>query len=782
MRAHLLTLAVVAFASQQAGAIGLLVPTDPGVAPLGLVNHRVNVNVTERGATTHVDMTFQNPTGRQLEATFLFPLPKGASVDELALWMNGKREVGKVMERGEARRIYESIVRRARDPGLIEYVDSELVEIRVYPIPPNGRQRIELKYSHLIDYTGGLYRYSYPMKTDQQATSTLEDFTFTVNIKSKAPIKNLYSPTHKMASTRSGTTGIASMEKNGFSLADDLVLYWTVDDADVGLSVLSYREGDEAGYFMLLASPRDDFRDKEIIGKRVAFVVDTSGSMEGEKIEATKKALDLCLQKLGEDDLFSITSFGGYAEPWKPKMVSASSSNVSEARAWVKKLEPLGGTNIGEALEVAFATATGSDKAPLMMVFMTDGRPTVGDTDVALLVKKAESARAAKAARLFVLGVGDDLNTILLDKMSAQNGGSALYVKGNAGLADEVAAFYERISHPVLADLQLTVDGVTTFGAHPRNLGDLFKGQQLVVLGRYRAPGRAKVTLTGTAPRGKRSFAADVEFASSTTEHAFIPRLWAQRQVGLLLEEIRNKGEQPGLVAEVTQLATRFGIVTPYTSYLVVEEGAVVPPPPPTGGGPRPTPRPPRLTRGGIERPSDDAEGDAWGMGAPMASAPAGTSDSSPRAEPSAAERKDFVVQKAKKARESLKTDGGASGVAAAKEIGSLKGSSTSSSRAITTVVRAMGRTFTFVGGYFVDETSSTKDQTLAVKPYSDAFFAVLKLRPDLKEALALSERVKVRVGPGKTLVVDDSAAAAVDDAKLKAFLGGSVPSVRPPK
>ena len=767
MRAILLPIAVVLFAIQ-ASAMGLLVPTDPGLAPLGLVNHRVDVHVTERGATTHVDMTFQNPTDRQLEATFLFPLPTGASVAELALWMNGTRTVGKVLERGEARQIYESIVRRARDPGLIEYVDSELVEIRVFPIPPRGRQRIELKYSHLVDYTGGLYRYSYPMKTDQQATSTLEDFTLTVNVKSKAPIKNLYSPTHKMASIVKGTTGTASMEKHGFSLADDLMLYWTVDDADVGLSVLSYREGDDPGYFMLLASPRDDFRDKEIIGKRVAFVVDTSGSMEGEKMEATKKALDLCLQKLGEDDLFSITSFGGYAEPWKPKMVSASSSNVAEARAWVKKIEPLGGTNIGEALEVAFSTASGSEKAPLMMVFMTDGRPTVGDTDVAVLVKKAETARAAKAARLFVLGVGDDLNTILLDNMSAQTGGSALYVKGNAGLADEVAAFYDRISHPVLADLQLAIEGVTTFGTSPRNLGDLFKGQQLVVLGRYRAPGKAKVTLTGTAPRGQRAFTSDVEFAASTTEHAFIPRLWAQRQVGVLLEQIRNKGEQAGLVAEVTQLATRFGIVTPYTSYLVVEEGTVTP----RVDGPRPPP--PRqipLMRGGIDDESKSA-GDSWGMDSPADEAAPGTGvGPGARSSPSVSSTRKDVLEQAKKARESLKTDGGAMGVAAAREIGSLKGSSTSSSRALTTVARALGRTFKFVAGFFVDEKSSERDQILSIKPFSDSYFLVLKLRPDLKAALALSEQVKVSVAAGKTLVVDD-AAGAVDAGKLKAFIG----------
>jgi Ca-activated chloride channel family protein len=756
--------ALIAFSATPAQAIGLLVPSDPSLPPLRLVSHRVDVRVVERGATTHVDMTFDNPTPRPLEATFLFPLPKGSTVDELALWMSGKREVGKVLERQQARQIYESIVRRSRDPGLVEYVDSELVEVKIFPVPAGGQQRVELTYSGLVDYQGGLYRFSYPMKTDQQATTTLQDFTFNLSLTAKAPLKNLYSPTHRMAvRTRSDDGrfgGNASMEKAGFSLADDLLLYWAVDDKDVGVSVLSYRDGDEPGYFLLLASPRDDFRDKEIIGKRVAFVVDTSGSMEGDKIAATKSALDQCLQRLGEDDLFSIVSFGGYAEAWKPKMVAASKGNVADARAFVQKLEPLGGTNIGEALDVAFSTATGSDKAPLMIVFLTDGRPTVGDTDVAALVNRAEAGRRDKAARLFVLGVGDDLNTILLDRMSSQNGGSALYVKGNVALVDEVRAFYDRISHPVLADLKLAVDGVDAFGTFPRGLGDLFMGQQLVAVGRYRAPGRAKVTLTGQGPAGARSYSADVEFAASTTEHAFVPRLWAQRQVGMLLDEIRQKGEQRALVDEVTQLATRFGIVTPYTSYLVLEPGFVATPAP---GGPFPPPLPRPLVRGGIDdraRNDDARDEEAWAPSSPKASSSA-PGEVFERAE-----------KKARAARESLKADGGASGVAAAKEIGRLKAGEASSNRAVTTEVRALGRTFRFRGGFFVDATSQDKDDTIVVAAYSDAYFAVLRLRPELKAAFALGERVKVRVGNGRTLVIDVAAGVTRgDDARLKAFV-----------
>src|SRR4051812_43968562 len=391
--AALAAVAVLTLASR-ADAIGILVPTDPGGQPLTLVSHRVEVKIAERGATTHVTQEFENPTGRPLEATYLFPLPKDATVDEFALWMNGTKQVGKVMEKNQARQIYQQIVQRSRDPGLIEYVDAQLFEARVFPVPASGRLKIELTFSHLVDYENGLHRYVYPMKTDQRAATTLQDFTFSVAIDSKLEIKNLYSPTHKMATNRKGNHAVASLEKNGFSLADDLALYWSVDDSDVGLTVMSYRDTpDDPGYFMLLASPKDGLRTSEIIGKRVAFVVDTSGSMEGEKIEATRRALEQCLSRLGEDDLFSIVSFGGYAEAWKEKMVSANRSNIDAAKSFVKKLEPMGGTNIDEALSMAFSTATGSDKTPLMIVFMTDGRPTVGETDTAKILAKAKEMR-----------------------------------------------------------------------------------------------------------------------------------------------------------------------------------------------------------------------------------------------------------------------------------------------------------------------------------------------------------------------------------------------------
>lgn len=725
----LLALAALALATP-AEAIGILVPTHPGTPPIALVYHRVEATVVERGARTKVIQEFQNPTGRPLEATYLFPLPKGATVDEFALWMNGRRETGKILEQSEARRIYESIVQRTRDPGLIEYVDSELFQARVFPVPPNGRMKVELIYSHLVPYEGGVHRYVYPMKTDANASSTLEDFTLTVRVESKMPILNVYSPTHKVATTKKGGKAAASFEKNAFSLADDFALYWSVDDAEVGLTLLTYQEGDEPGYFLLLASPSDGMREQEIIGKRVSFVVDTSGSMAGEKMDAVKAALDYCLSRLGEDDLFNVISFGGFVEAFEPKMVAASRENVERARTFVKNLEPLGGTNIDEALKAALEGATGSEKVPHMVVFLTDGRPTVGETDPARILEGVK-ARVKGTTRIFSFGVGEDVNTLFLDKLAAEHGGTSTYLEGDATAEAGLKAFYDRISHPVLSGLSLDIDGVYTFGLLPRKVPDLFAGDQLVVLGRYRKGGEAKVQLTGQARGGKRTYRYRARFARGDARHAFIPRLWAQRQVAMLLEQIREQGETPGLVEEVTQLATAFGIVTPYTSYLVVEPGTAGaqnrPQPPPFGG--------PRMGGRG------DAEYDA----------PAKSST---------------------RARKMLREESGEGAVAAAKEIGRLRESTVASERKVrTTMARAMGRIFSFDGAFFVDEQARPQDKTFAIRPFSDAYFLVLSERPDLKEALALADHVKVRVADGRVLIVSPDAPERVDEAALRAFL-----------
>lgn len=770
---------VLSLFSPDASAIGILVPTTGLQNNVNLVYHRVEVDITERGAQTHVIQEFENKTGRQLEATYIFPMPKDATVDEYALWMNGRKEVGKVMERKEARRIYESIVRRRADPGLIEYIDGKLFQARVFPVPANGRMKIELTYSNLVDYSGGLHEYVYPLKTDAHASSTLEDFTMTVRIHNKLPIRNIYSPTHRVAAKKKANIAFASFEKSAFSLADDFRLFWSVDDKDVGVTVLSYKEPGKAGYFMLLASPNDGIRDKEIIGKRVSFVVDTSGSMMGEKMDATKKALDYCLSQLGEDDLFNVITYGGYVEQYSERMVAASSANKRKARSFVKEIEPLGGTNIDEALEATFKGVSGNRKAPHLVVFISDGRPTVGETNIKTLLTRTKEQNK-DAARIFVFGVGDDVNTILLDKLAGESGGHATYLSADATLTEDVKAFYDRVSHPVFSNISLDIPKVRAFGEHPRkNLPDLFRGGQLVMLGRYRNPGDTTVTLTGETSNGKRTFKYPATFTKDSTEHSFVPRLWAQRQVGKLLAEIRLKGESKGLVDEVTQLATAFGIVTPYTSYLVVEPGANT-----IRRRTRPRPAPPPTARplGTTGGPGLGGFGRGSGGGGAFDGAPAEApmddfdfeeTASEPAAEgaPAKGMRARVAKTKAKKRDKRFKAESGADAVATSKDIGRLQRSESKEREVLTTVQRALGRQFHFRGGFFVDEKVKARDKTLQIRPFSDAFFEVLRLRPDLKQALMLGEYVKIHVANGRALVVTPGAPKTIDAVKVAAFV-----------
>lgn len=789
---HVLTTLLSAFflcslVATPAKAIGLLVPTDRSLPPLKLLSHRVDVVVVERAAKTHVVQEFDNPTDRPLEATFLFPMPKGSTVEEFALWMNGKRETGKVIDKQQARQIYESIVRRVRDPGLIEYVDADLFQVSVFPIPAKGKQKIELTYSHVVDYQSGALRYSYPMKTSQAAVSTLEDFTFSMTVKSKSPISNLYSPTHRLATTIRGTEAVASFEKNAFSLAENFSVYWNVNAGDVGITVVSTKaSGDEPGYFMLMASPNDAAREQEIIGKRVSFVIDTSGSMEGDKMKAVKQALTTCLGKLKDDDLFNIVTFGGYAEAMWPKMQSASSANVAKAKEYVGKIEPMGGTNIDEAMMTSLSTVSGSDKSPLFIVFLTDGRPTVGESDIGKLLSKIDGGIREKVkpenTRVFAFGVGDDVNTVLLDKLSDTHGGVPTYLAPDASIETEVTSFYERISYPVLSNISIDVGGADSFAVLPRRLPDLFKGSQLLLLGRYRKAGDVEIALRGIGPSGEKVYRQKVHFndasEAASTESAFISRLWAQRQVGLLLDEIRTNGERPALIEEVKQLATRFGIVTPYTSYLVVEPGTNM------DVSPIITMPPVRLrddrSERGVLGGAGGAPSSATKSPAPMA-APVWLEEAEDAAKASAApgdsdKRRPMAVEgkSGSKGREMLKKDSGADGVAAAKEINRMKNIEVDDGiRANTSERRALGRAFKLDSkeGRLVDERSKSSDTTLRIQAYSDAYFMVLRLRPDLKDALTLGESVAISVGNGRTLIIDPKGEEKIDEKKLQDFL-----------
>ncbi|MFO0603257.1 MAG: VIT domain-containing protein [Polyangiales bacterium] len=559
-----------------AHAAGLLIPTDGSLGPLAIRSHRVTVTVHERIAETRVVQVFRNNTDRQLEGTYVFPLPEGASVSGFAMTVNGVRQEGQVLEAAAARQIYEGIVARLQDPGLVEYMGNNLFRARVFPIPARGDQTVEVRFTQTLGYESGTLHYRYPLRTSGPQASTLEDFTLSATIESRVPIRAVYSPTHRIDTTRRGDhSATVGFEEGRASLDRDFDLFYTVADGDVGLSVLTHRPPGEDGYFLMMVAPRSEATEREIIGKDILFVCDTSGSMAGEKMEHARQALRAWVERLNPDDTFNILRFSTDVEQLAETSLSASAENRARALRFVNGFEASGGTAIAPALSQALAVPARRG-APRMVVFLTDGMPTVGETNVNAIIQQARERNTANA-QVFVFGLGDDVNTTFLDLLAQQNRGAADYARSGAELSTLLTGFYNRIAFPVLADLRLALRGADAYDVYPRDLGTLYRGGQLVVTGRYRTPGDVRVALTATVANAAepRVFDWPVALPAREADNAFIPRVWATRKTGYLLDEIRLHGENPELRESVVSLARRFGIVTPYTSYLVTEPGAV---------------------------------------------------------------------------------------------------------------------------------------------------------------------------------------------------------------
>lgn len=568
-------------------AIGLLIPTGTQYEPLAIRSHRVTVEVRERVAETRVQQVFSNSTGSRLEATYLFPVPDGATVSGFAMWVNGQRVDGELLDSAQARGVYEGIVRRMQDPGLVEYVGNNLFRARVFPIEPHADQRIEISFTQALAYDSGVVHYVYPLRTSEVAARTLNDMTVSVNIASRTPIRAVYSPSHRVSVSRPDDGhAVVGFESSRVALDEDFHLYYSVDDREVGLSLLTHRPANEDGYFLAMIAPRSQVTEREIAAKEVIFVFDTSGSMSGDKIARARTALDYMLTRLRPNDLFQVIRFSTDVEALfdAGRSVPASPANIARARDFARRFEASGGTAIDPALGAALSTPAQNDM-PRMVVFLTDGMPTVGETNAERIVQNV--TRQSGNAQLFVFGVGDDVNTTFLDALALNNRGVGDYFRDGSEMERRLSAFYDRVAYPLLTELRVSFPNASVFDVYPRDLGNLYRGGQLLVIGRYRGNGMSHVSLHGRVANEHepREFAYNVTFPQRELSNDFLPKVWATRKVGYLLDDIRLHGERPELRDEVVTLARRYGIVTPYTSFLVVPEGVqersvqVLPPP-----------------------------------------------------------------------------------------------------------------------------------------------------------------------------------------------------------
>ena len=533
----------------------------------------VDARVRDQVAEVQVAQTFHNPGSTEVDAEYLFPLPDGAAIRDLVLMVDGKELPGRVLPKDEARRIYEEIVRTRRDPALLEYMGRGVFRTSVFPIPPGADRKVTLRYTQLCRRERDVVEFSYPLGTQKFTAKPIGRLKLDVRIEGKDAIKSVYCPGHdarvERPSEREARAGIEA--RDAIPTADFRLVY-TLAEGPFGASVVSYRpSGGEDGYFLLLASPQVRLPDAKPLPKTVVFVIDRSGSMAGKKIEQAKNALLTVLNNLRDDDLFNIVAYDDRVEPFKPELQKFSSATRAEAERFVANIHEGGSTNIDDALKSALGMIP-DESRPGYVLFLTDGLPTAGEKNEWKIAEDGKAANKAHA-RIFSFGVGFDVNGRLLDRLSGGNGGTSEYVRPDEDIEAHVAAFYSKMTRPALVGIAVDLPGTDINRTYPRDIPDLFEGGQLAWVGRYRNPGKATIKLTGKVGGERQSFEfpAELEAAGTAGGHDFVEKLWAVRRVGFIIDQIDLNGPNKELTDELVALSTRYGLLTPYTSFLADE-------------------------------------------------------------------------------------------------------------------------------------------------------------------------------------------------------------------
>ncbi len=543
----------------------------PNPFPLEVIYHKVDVKIDGQSAITKIDQAFYNPSHHQLEGFYIFPVPKGAVISKFTMNINGKETKAELLDAEKARKFYEDIVRQMRDPALLEYSEQNIFKLRIFPIEPRSEKKISISYTQVLESDNNMIEYLYPLNTEKFSAKPLKNVSVRVDLKSPEKIKNIYCPTHEVDIVhKSDFHSIISYEAENVKPDIDFKLYFSKNASQIGLSLLTCKSGSDDGYFLLSASPSISIDKQNVENKDITFILDVSGSMSGEKIEQAKKALLYCVNNLNADDHFNIIRFSTEAYSLFNSLQKVEKQNINKAKSFIDDLQAIGGTNIDEAFQLAFKNYKKSSR-PHFIVFLTDGKPTIGETNEEKLLKRIANLNKNNS-RIFTFGIGDDINTHLLDKITEESKAWRIYVGENEDIEIKVSNFYDKIQSPVLSDLKIDFgSGIEVYQIYPKNLPDLFKGSNLLVFGRYKGGGIAKVTLSGKLQGESKQFSTSMNF-NKDNEYNFIPSIWASRRIGHLLDLIRLNGESKELIGEITALARKHGIITPYTSYLILED------------------------------------------------------------------------------------------------------------------------------------------------------------------------------------------------------------------
>lgn len=592
----LLAMAAMVISPLPVSGYGIIVPVPPRpfprpAEPVRLGEGEVQVQLSQHLAKTTIRQTFLNPHDRDQEADFLFPVPPKAQVTGLSLMIHGRMVASETLPKAQARDIYESIVREARDPALLEWAENDLYRLRVFPIPARGKQVVEMTFEQPLETDLGLIRYRLPIRratSTDLAASVEQAMPVEVVAETSAPLRLLQSPTHGGQFQRlSGTKARLSFPADALHRSSfrHLEVHLQADDSPLSLSLIEYQpQPSQPGYFALRIVPAafdvpQNATTGSLLGQNYVFIMDTSGSMADttDKIGQAKRALKACLRMLQPHDTFAIVRFSSDASSFDRKLRPASLDHITQALQWVDDLTARGGTHMSAGLELAIDLLKDAPtSASSHILFFTDGIANIGLTRPEDLVRLA--TQAPTAARIFAFGLGYDVQAPMLDQIAEQTGGTSDYIRPEEDLELPVSRLFEKIAQPALQHVKVFGDGLEILDLTPTPIPDIFHGTERLILGRFQNRQNSDVRYEVRAHHGESSLSATISGAqtvSSQRELAYVQTLWAMRKLANLMDQYRRSSDSPAeLRTEIEDHCRRHGLLSPFTSLLVTEDGA----------------------------------------------------------------------------------------------------------------------------------------------------------------------------------------------------------------
>ena len=542
----------------------------------------IDASVDEGVALVELDETFRNHGDGITEGVFSLRLPADAVVASFSMWMQGKEKTGRVLEAQQARRVYDSIVSKRKDPGLVEQTGWRDFRVSVFPIPARDTVRVRMRYAYVLPDDLGLETLEVPLPAK---SGPVGDLRIRTRVTAAHGLSSVDSPSHPGAKiTLTEGRGEVAWSADGATPAGPFVLRMVPHREGFDVTVLAHRtpgtgaDGPAEGWFTARVVPH--LAEPPRIARDVVFVLDRSGSMEGIKIEQARAALLSGIGTLRPQDRFDVITFASDVTVLQAgALLPATPENLDAARRVARAISASGGTNIGGALAAALALRPDDASRLFAVVFLTDGDPTVGETDPARILADWRT-RGAGTARLFAFGVGEDVKDFLLTRLAADGRGFATYVRRNADLEVKISALVDSVRTPLLLDPEVSVEGVgvEVLDREPSRLPDVFQGRALVLAGRFRGAGKAMLHLRGRTGGAPVDLAVPVDFGAAA-DRPHVAQIWAKLRVERLLDDLRASGDNAEIRREILRLGVRFQIVTPYTSFLVVEDGVHIPDP-----------------------------------------------------------------------------------------------------------------------------------------------------------------------------------------------------------